>query len=169
MAHAELEALRQSIAIARMTLIVSVFLSIGTVVIGALNMAFQRSHNVKSVKPFCAFRRSFTGTHITIGILNAGLGPMIIKQVLLAGPHENGLSERPFAEVFPSGSNRLLTDGANEYILPSMGEVTLFHASLDEMTDEPLVLKRMLEVYTLRVVYQDVYDHKYERSQPIIF
>ena len=64
-------------------LLITVIVSLVTSIMSILTMAFQRSHNVKVVKPFCNVHKSITKDNIGLSIMNAGLGPMFVKSITL--------------------------------------------------------------------------------------
>jgi len=79
----ELEILQKSLEVSRSTLIVSVVVSSITIILGIIGLVIQRSHNKKSIKPFCdIIKRNYTNK-IEIILTNRGLGPMIIDGVFM--------------------------------------------------------------------------------------
>jgi hypothetical protein len=77
----EIGILLESLTISRITLKISISVSIITIILGVLSLAFQRSHNRKSVMPYCNIIKRNYENLIEIAIVNSGLGPMIIKHI----------------------------------------------------------------------------------------
>lgn len=129
----ELEVLKNSLNISVWMLGVTVFLSVSTVTISAINMAFQRSHNRKSVKPFCNVHTLIDGNGICVSILNAGLGPMIIEKIMLFKKEDDFLKNgMEFSAVLPPDLKYdIKTRDNNPYVVPSMVEVEIFRFSSD--------------------------------------
>ncbi len=77
----EVEIFKQSLDVSRIMMVITIIVSITTVIFSALSMAFQRSHNKRSVKPFCTIIRVVESSEIVIRIKNAGLGPLILGNI----------------------------------------------------------------------------------------
>lgn len=169
----EVELLRNSLNISVWMLCVTVFLAVSTVTISAINMGFQRSHNRKSVKPFCNVHSLINETGIGINIMNAGLGPMIIEKiVLLKNPDDAPEHEIQFAEILPGEFQYDTVINKNDsYIIPSMGEMKLFHytGDLKDKKNRVELLKSTLENYYICLIFRDIYDHRYKKSELLKF
>jgi len=169
----ELEVLKNSLNISVWMLGVTLFLSVSTVTFSALNMAFQRSHNRKSVKPFCNIHTSINGTGINISIMNAGLGPMIVQKIILLKNKDDEVkSGLQFIDILPPEFNYDTVVNKNDsYILPSMGEMKLFQFTADPKKTKNKIelLKNILEGFNLCIVYKDIYDHIREKRELLKF
>ncbi len=169
----ELEVLKNSLNISVWMLGVTVFLSVSTVTISAINMAFQRSHNRKSVKPFCNVHTLIDGNGICVSILNAGLGPMIIEKIMLFKKEDDFLKNgMEFSAVLPPDLKYdIKTRDNNPYVVPSMVEVEIFRFSSDlkDSKNNINIVKRSLEDYFICTVFKDIYDHRYEKREILKF
>jgi hypothetical protein len=58
---------------------IAVFISFVSILIGAVSLSIQRTHNRKSVKPIANIILSDYENHISVNIANNGVGPLIIK------------------------------------------------------------------------------------------
>ena len=169
----ELEVLKNSLNISIWMLGVTLFLSVSTVTFSALNMAFQRSHNRKSVKPFCNIHKLINGSGLSISIMNAGLGPMIIQKiVLLKNTNDDVKTGKPISDLLPPELHYDTVVNKNDsYILPSMGEMKLVNYTSDLKNKKNSIdlLKSTLEDTFLCIVFKDIYDHNYEKRELLKF
>jgi len=169
----EVELLRNSLNVSVWMLCVTVFLAVSTVTIGAINMAFQRSHNRKSVKPFCNIHKFTDSLSVSISIMNAGLGPMVVQKiVLLKNSDDNPKSGLQLSDVFPPDLHYDVIINKNDsYIIPSMGEMKLFQYTAEhkDKNNKVELLKDTLEGHLLCVIFKDIYDHGYEKRELIKF
>jgi hypothetical protein len=160
----EAEALNTETAL----LITTAIMALGAITFSSLTMAFQRSHNIKSVKPLCNIHKSVTDSEMSISIQNAGMGPMLIKKiVLLISPDDpietsltlsHALSDELNCEVFVHNM-----DG---YVLASLFEVKLFQYSADTSDNGAMtLLKNKLNNYFLCIEFEDIYDHSYVKIE----
>lgn len=139
-------------------------------------MAFQRSHNIKSVRPFCNIHQNIflEKGEISIRLMNAGLGPMIIRKVaLLPKDASETKDEADFKDVIPAQyryeNSACISD---LYVLPSMGEIALFRytgPTVAGNTDDIGVLRQTLERYILCIHFEDIYEHAYVKKDGIQF
>ena len=89
----EIQALAQNLQITRIIMLTTILVAITSIVFSSITMAFERSHNVKSLRPFVNVLRSNHPNMISLSIANAGLGPMLIERVTYFpknGPDVNG-------------------------------------------------------------------------------
>jgi len=149
-------------------LISTATMALGAVTFSALVMAFSRSHNRKSIRPFCNIHKCISDMELSISISNAGMGPMLIQQIALLknpdDPIQKGVS---LATVFESGAcGDLRIQNTDGYTLVASGELNLLRCSVN--TAEPgksLMLKTKLKDYILCVQYADVYDDIYIKKE----
>ncbi|HNX23920.1 MAG TPA: hypothetical protein PKG60_07700 [Spirochaetota bacterium] len=169
----ELEVLKNSLNISIWMLGVTLFLSVSTVTFSALNMAFQRSHNRKSVKPFCNIHKFINETGIGISIMNAGLGPMIVQKIVLLNSIGDAVKNgRLFSGLLPQELHYdTLVNNNDSYVLPSMGEMKLLQYTADQAETKNAVelLKESLEGKYLCIVFKDIYDHNNEKRELLKF
>lgn len=166
----EQEFFAQTLLVSRITLIVSILVSVITIVFGSLTMAFQRSHNRKSVKPFCNIHPFISDGVLHVSIYNAGLGPMIISGTGLI--KDGGRVRRDLVDIesiLPAGIT-CITDRAlaGEYIIPPMAERKVLEFSVAEGDSSSSGrLKGIFDEYRLVILFRDLYDRKYERIERI--
>jgi len=136
-------------------------------------MGFQRSHNRKSVKPFCNIHTSMNAAGINISVMNAGLGPMIIKKIVLLKKKEdaagNGIQ---LPDLLPPDLHYdVIVNKKDSYILPAMGEMNIFQFRADSGTAENRIeqLRNTFEGHYLSVVFKDIYDHYREKREILKF
>jgi hypothetical protein len=169
----ELEVLKNSLNISIWMLCITLFVSVSTIAIGAINMAFQRSHNRKSVKPFCNIHKTMERDSISISIMNAGLGPMIIQRiVLLNKPDDAPDNGVPLSDILPSGLkyDKVLNHN-DSYILSSMGEMILLQYTGIPGNKKSTIdmVKNSLKSLYLCIVFKDIYDRTYEKKESLNF
>jgi hypothetical protein len=169
----ELEVLKNSLNISVWMLCVTLFLSVSTVTLSAINMGFQRSHNRKCVKPFCNIHALMNASGISISIMNAGLGPMIIQKiVLLKKNNDTARDGLQLPDLLPPELHYdAVINKKDSYILPAMGEMKLFQYGADSENTKSTVelLKNTLEGLFLCVVFKDIYDHSREKREILKF
>lgn len=152
--------------------LVSLILSGSTIVFTALSMAYQRSHNKRSVRPLCNIHQFLTDSKADISIQNAGLGPMMIHNVVLLksydSPAKNGTQ---FADAIPPDPDyNIAVNHSDLYVLACQSEIALFHYTSVVPDDEKIeCLKKRLHGMTICIQYQDIYDDRYEKREPLIF
>ena len=165
------EIFAHSLMVSRVSLAVSILVSIISIVFGSLSMAFQRSHNRKSVKPFCNIHPFISDGSVHISIFNAGLGPMIISETGFI--RKNGKIRKDtvnISELTPEGI-KYETENvfSGVYIIPPMSEKKVLAFSATGSNDMKYMekLRELLDEYRFFVVYRDLYDRKYERVEHI--
>lgn len=158
----EIDILKQSLNVSLGMLFVTVFLSVCTVTISAITMAFQRSHNRKSVKPLCNIVRYTDDSGGGIKIINAGLGPMIVSSVAVEGDDPKGIDA-----ILPAGCELDRQMEVNDsHVIPAGSEDVLFHyrfTAKQNRISDPAAVGDAVGRY-LSVEYKDIYDHKYEKK-----
>lgn len=169
----ELEVLKNSLNISIWMLCVTLFLSVSTVTLSAINMAFQRSHNRKSVKPFCNIHAFINTEGIGVNIVNAGLGPMIIQKIVLLKNAGDSLTAGfQITDILPQELHyRAAVNNRDSYIIPSMGEMRLFYYAVDSKNKSGKIetVKDKMEGLHLCIVYKDIYDHIREKREILKF
>lgn len=169
----ELEVLKNSLNISIWMLGVTLFMSVGTVTLSALNMAFQRSHNRKSVKPFCSINKSIDVNTLRLSIVNAGLGPMIVQKIVIVKNENDKVKDgvQIFDLLPPELHYKAVVNKNDTHIIPSMGELKLFEISADLNNKLSSIdqLKKILEHSYLVIAFKDVYDHRYEKRESLNF
>jgi hypothetical protein len=167
----ELEVFQQSLRVSQIALVISVLISLVSIVFGILSMAFQRSHNRKSVKPFCNVDSRRTEEGLGIVISNAGLGPMRITGIRFARNGPDGLPE-PNDPAGPSASVPgvlLRAESCFDRVLPPLAELAVIECALASGAGKRGsrdAVQRLREC-SLVVSFSDVYDHTYEKVEPL--
>jgi hypothetical protein len=153
----ELEVFKQSLDVSRLTLMVSLIVSTASIAFASLEMAFQRSHNIRSVRPFCELTAREEGGRVSIVIRNVGLGPLIVTSVSLSGPQaEEGESSGADDAARDIVAFETQPDGL---VLPPLERAIVL--SFPEAEREALAGRE------LRVLYRDIYDRKHEKAQAL--
>lgn len=153
-------------------LIITLIVSVSTITFTALTMAFQRSHNIKSVKPLCNIHQCATERESRISIQNAGLGPMMIHNIVLLGyPTEPVSHGVPLTKVIPAEyCSNIGLHQTDVYALASLSEVNLFCCtSHDPNVSAISGMQEHLHGLTICVQYEDIYEHRYEKREALIF
>jgi hypothetical protein len=140
----ELDVFKQSLDVSRLTLMVSLFVSTASIVFASLEMAFQRSHNKRSVKPLCELSAKVEGERSVIVLRNVGLGPLILSGLSLSG---EGAQES-------SGLVALLELPEEGLVIPSLEK--------REILSFPEEGREEAEGLVLKIRYRDIYDRKHE-------
>jgi hypothetical protein len=170
----EIQALEQNLDISRIIMFITILVSLTSIVFGSLSMAFERSHNVKSVRPLFNLHPSISGSVLSLSIANAGLGPMLISRITLVakGEASASLPARRIADVLPSDLKYEASFGyPGEYVLAANDRLDLvrFTAAGPQAAEQLAGLKEILTSYALEIDYQDVYEHDYRRRAEIMF
>lgn len=167
----ELEVFTQTLLVSRISLAVSVIVSIASIVFGSLSMAFQRSHYRKSVKPFCNIHSFVSDESLNISIYNAGLGPMIITGLGVVkkdGKIKNNVMT--LHEAFPSGiACEAGVTSFMDYIIPPMSERKILELNTGSVPD-PGSMRKFTDIFNencLYIKYSDLYGRKYTKTQYI--
>ncbi|MGE5422683.1 MAG: hypothetical protein ACM3QW_05430 [Ignavibacteriales bacterium] len=155
-------------------LFVTTMLAVTTMVFGIINMVFQRSHNKKSVKPFCNIHQIRSNDAIEINVHNAGLGPMVIKGItVIDSTAGKGTEEVPLTDILPKSLNyNYIINNKDKYVLAPLGELKLFrYTTTQEYPNEQDIdmIQNGLIDRTLCVRYQDIYDRPFTRKELIKF
>jgi len=162
----ELEVFERSLEVSRLTLYVSIALSLVSIVFTILSMAFQRSHNKKSVKPLCDLRVE-DGEGLAIGLWNLGLGPMIVKWIRVENPDGKGWSE--LSEALKDGPDSLrLALLCDDAIIPPEGSLPLVECSGKGKAGAAFV-KKTLGGKRLSIGYEDIYERRLHTEAVVRF
>ena len=140
-------------------------MALGAITFSALTMSFDRSHNRKSVRPFCNVHQIVTDIAIGITIENAGMGPMLLQKIVLLknsdDPIENAI---PFTkELFSELDCDVFIQNTDEYVLASLSTLNLFESHDVSAHGVMPLLKENLNGYCLSISYADIYDETYEK------
>jgi len=162
--------LDNSSLVANSLLLLSLIVSLSSMIATTLYMAFQRSHNRKSSKPFCNIHQLETDEGMNIIIQNAGLGPMLILNIVFLenkdDPIENGIPmERAFSKELDC---KVVIDISDVYVLAPMIELKFFRYKMNQADKiEMDQFKQLLSNYYICVQFSDIYGHNYEKRQSL--
>ena len=147
--------------------IATAIMALGAITFSALSLAFQRSHSRKSVRPFCNVNQYLTNTGMSVGIQNAGMGPMRIQKVVLLANEDDSIQNGvPLEDAFPADLKpEAFVHRYDAYVLAPLLEVELFRCAFGAADEETTTrLKSFLNGKVLCVVYSDIYDDVYEKK-----
>jgi hypothetical protein len=166
----ESQALVQNLLITRAIMFTTILVAITSIVFSAITMAFERSHNVKSLRPFVNVIQFFTPNSISLSIDNAGLGPMLIERITLFPKNMSSAEGKVLAEILP---NEIVAvtffDCLDVYTLAAQNKLNIldYHADKQEIPTLSKLVEQ-LNGYSLLIEYRDVYDHDYKKIYPIL-
>jgi len=162
----EIEIFKQSLDVSRIAMIITVIMTVISVTFSALNLAFQRSHDRKSVKPLCCIDKKKAGRSYSIVVENAGLGPMIIKAVSAIGPDQKTDDLSGYLEgLLDEGQKEsIVILATSNLVIPSNGSKTILQ--IDDGNGIPgkgfEELCQKLDQTRILLNYRDIYDKRYE-------
>lgn len=146
----------------------AIFISVFSVIVGALSLYFNRIHNKKSVKPIVFIPVWDYEDYLLINIKNVGLGPLIIKSTSVI--NKEGEIKKDVIDWMPKLPKNIYWTGFNETLdnrpmEPGEG-ITLLRYDVDEKNSKSTkfrdeIRKRLKE---LRIIidYTDIYDSKFK-------
>jgi hypothetical protein len=137
----EFEILKENLEITRVVMIITVIMAIITATFSALDVAFQRSHNKRTIRPYCSIHRSITNNNIAIYLKNAGLGPLIIADVSLINDKDESIIEEnavPYYKAVES-SIRESIQYSETRIVPSLAEVCIMDVKNEKAENKDLI------------------------------
>jgi hypothetical protein len=162
----EIEIFKQSLDVSRIAMIITVIMTVISVTFSALNLAFQRSHDRKSVKPLCYINKKTTERSFSIAIENAGLGPMIIKAISAIDPDQKIYNLPDYFGGLQDSNhkNAMVLVGTKDLVIPSNGSKTILEINGDNGIPgkEFEEIRQKLDQTKLLISYRDIYDKRYE-------
>jgi hypothetical protein len=163
------QALLQNLLITRAIMLTTILVAITSIVFSSITMAFERSHNVKSLRPFVNVIPTFTQNSISLSIENAGLGPMLIEKVTFISKDNPASEGKLLSDILPVEFRKGKQFVCSElYTLAVQNKLAVFELTFEKQEMELLSkLKEILGNYSLKVEYRDVYDHEYLKFSPI--
>jgi hypothetical protein len=169
----EIQLLRQDMDISKAMMMITIIVAISSIVFSSITMAFERSHDRKSLRPYLNLIPGISTNSISLEIANAGLGPMLIQKLTLLDQQTREVMElsalpglfQPDAKL--EGQYRCF----NGYILASLKQLTLFQLYEDCSPRNSNIssIKESLERFSLQIEYQDVYERNYKKEVEIHF
>jgi hypothetical protein len=181
----ELEVFQKSLEVSRITLIITICLSLSSMVFAILEMAFQRSHNKKSVKPLCDLDIEEGEGRLCLSIRNLGLGPMIVRRITSGEPEHEDKSGKADGtkkedEEAPSTSEDFrdclpgriayaaILPFRDEYVLAPGGSLTMVEYAGGESKAVSRI-KKALDGKVLTIAYEDIYEQRHRKVETIRF
>ena len=145
----EVEIFRQSLEVSRVVMVITIIMTLISVTFSALTLAFQRSHDIKTVKPLCGVTIRRMGTLFSVIVKNAGLGPMIVTDIRIA-VEGDGEAEKTDAESKKEFKKIILS--VNE-------ERSVFETEIEAAASAPGL--------KITVEFRDIYDKEYFFSESL--
>ncbi|MCP3907446.1 MAG: hypothetical protein GY712_05450 [Oceanicoccus sp.] len=150
----------------------ALFVSVISIVIGALALRNQKIHNQKSVRPICSITYKNYLSEIVITVSNDGVGPMLVDALELI---KNGKVYRRLKDLispsFPSGGEYTYkwVNFIQQRTIPVGGhiEIFCFHKTEGQTDFESVrdkVRKALTEV-TISIKYSDIYGKDFPRAE----
>jgi hypothetical protein len=168
----EIQVLKQDLDISRTIMLATIIVAVSSIVFSSITMAFERSHNVKSFRPFVNLYQTLTNNMISLSIANPGLGPMLINRIALVNKGGDGKEEGiGLGEVLPSNlAYETMFNYSGVYVLASKDQLKLFQYTENspQAAGNLPILREKLNQYSLSIEYQDVYGHKYQKTEEIL-
>jgi len=156
----ELEVFKQSLDVSRIVMAFTIVMTLVSIVFSALTLAFQRSHNRRTVKPYCCIKRSRAGGVLRIVIRNAGLGPLFVDELRLMKEGEALPLDDLEAYLERSGSGSL--DDIRHSVLTPTEEAAVVEIGGAESAQ---ALFALLESGKIEVSYHDIYEKEYRTAE----
>jgi hypothetical protein len=164
----EVEIFKQSLDVSRIVMLITILMTIISATFSALTLAFQRSHNIKSVKPFCNIIILLNSNVIFIAIKNAGLGPMIIKNITINDLDNRALNiDDYFKDLINAKKTEIILNNEFQTIIAPNEEKVLINITKEQETIKSNNHNQIIEKLqntTLMIEYKDIYDKNYLRT-----
>jgi hypothetical protein len=163
----EVEIFKQSLDVSRIVMLITIIMTIISATFSALSLAFQRSHNRKSVKPLCNLIKIMDKNSVQIIVENAGLGPMIIRDIALTSTDSKNINLCTYFDKLLSNRNVFFIELKREIIIPANEQKIIFELKAsdnDKSIDmNDLIIK--LKKNELVINYCDIYDKEYRINE----
>ena len=159
----EVEIFKQSLDVSRIVMLITIVMAVTSVVFSALTMAFERSHNKRSIKPFCNLIALVDGEELFLKIENAGMGTMILKSIKIVSESSEEIELEHLRNGYPGWKIDLLKIDC-EIGIAINEEIRIL--KMKNITDKKAIEE--LNEYRLVINYTDLYDQDYEKEIRII-
>jgi len=167
----EVEIFKQSLDVSRVVMIITIIMTIISITFSSLSLAFERSHNKKTVKPLCDLLKIVNQNTISISIKNAGLGPMIITSIFITD-HNTGdilfddlcttLKEKYPQNISCKKVLNLIVSINQEKNILEISKITTESKSCFDYVVETISNKEIV------INYKDIYDKVYSYNELIL-
>jgi len=153
-------------AIVALTAVIAVFMSFISIILTFFSLRMQRNYIFKSVTPIGNFSFSDYENLISVKLVNAGIGPLIINR--FTAIKENGSMSKSIIELMPSLPRGLywstyFVNPEGFAILPSKSINLLeFKGNMDDpaFCKARNMAREHLSKIELRLVYSDLYERE---------
>lgn len=128
---------------------------------------FQRKHNQNSVKPLGQIIFIDTRDLISVRVLNAGMGPLIIDNLIFAKHEKHNTDIAKCLSLNPRSYMHADVDDIVKKVLLPNAEMIVFEKNISASTDEEIRMVRAeLAEIRIKTYYRDVYNNRFsvERS-----
>lgn len=160
----EVEIFKQSLDVSRIVMLLTILMTIISATFSALTLAFQRSHNKKSIKPLCDLCLILDSNRMQISIKNAGLGPMIVNKVSILDRNDTELNFSSFCDNLTESKFVTVNSRVSiPVIIPVCEEKVVLELtkSVTDNTERFSNFARDQEEMLVKVYFSDIYDKKY--------
>jgi hypothetical protein len=151
------------------TAVIAVLMSIVSIIITILFSKKQIEHNKNSVRPICDIRYKDYEDKISVSILNAGTGPIIIENLVC----KNHTREAPkLISLMPKEIKTWTTfcDDLTGKPIAVGGERILIELNpKEDDKDIKYSVRNALKDITVYVEYKDIFDTIFEAEQSLVF
>lgn len=160
----EVEIFKESLDVSRIVMLLTIIMTIVSATFSALTLAFQRSHNKKTVKPLCDAAIVADGKNPGIAVKNAGLGPMIVRELTVTDPEQGDMPFSDFCEGLLAEKADCVVYKKNGSMILSVNEQkTILELNRDIKLKPDIVdfVSARLSAVKLKICYRDIYDKDY--------
>ncbi len=143
---------------------VALLVSIISILVGALSLKFQRTHNRKSVKPIGNIVFSDYENRVAVNLKNAGVGPLFIKSLKVK--NKNKKTKNNIIDFMPEHPSNLpwtnYFANPTDFVIPPGEKLNLIELSTEDISDtfadfRDTVRKSLMDL-SIELKYKDIYD-----------
>lgn len=165
----EVEIFKQSLDISRIVMLLTILMTVISATFSALTLAFQRSHNKKSVKPLCDVCCLFDSNRIRISVKNAGLGPMIVNKISILEQNDNEISLSAFCDNLKEDTSVTVSSKVLIPVIVSVCEEKLVLDISKSVNDSSGCFGNFIQdqkKLLFKAYFSDIYDKQYSFIKP---
>jgi len=159
----EVEIFKESLDVSRIVMIITIIMTIISVTFSALTLAFQRSHNKKSVKPLCDGSLIINENGVLCVLKNAGLGPMILTKINIITENDRIVKVNQYLnEIY--GNKDCNEDKKNNLKVIAVNEeksVIEIQKNRFENVEKYNDIIKEINKSKIEIIYNDIYDKEY--------
>lgn len=134
-----------------------------------IGLRYQRTHNIKSLKPLGRIKIGDFESDIFVSIENVGVGPLIIKKVYLNGKEidmEKGIIHYIPTSIRENTKWKNFSANYKNRAISSLGTLELlrwtpqtdYEKNEIEIINTKKQIRELLQNWNLKIVYTDIYD-----------